>query len=230
MNHSADPAREETIYYLEMLSPAELRPAQLPLTDWDLRRAEIPCPELSRFFYTAVGGDWLWVDRLEWDYGKWLEWVARPGYEMWVAYVRGTPAGYFELDAQPNGETELGFFGLMPQFAGLRLGGAMLTRAIERAWAIPSRKVWLHTCSFDHPVALKNYLARGFHLARTERSLKPMPAAPLGPWPGAAKTTQQAETAAQLSGLPLKAGEHRPLASCAETALTGSPPSRTSAC
>ncbi len=26
------------------------------------------CPELNRFFYKAIGGDWYWIDRLPWTY------------------------------------------------------------------------------------------------------------------------------------------------------------------
>ena len=29
-------------------------------------------------------------------------------------------------------------------------------------------KVWLHTCSFDHKNALKNYISRGMKIYKTE--------------------------------------------------------------
>jgi GNAT superfamily N-acetyltransferase len=190
--------RTETISYLEMTCPDDLRPAREARVPFELRQAEIACPEWSRFFYTAGGGDWLWVDRLGWSYADWLAWVTRPGHETWVAYVAGTPAGYFELDGQAGGDVELEFFGVLPQFTGLGLGGELLTRAVQRAWAKPARRVWVHTCSFDHPAALPNYLARGFRLVRTETNVKEMPDAPLGPWPGAGKTD---DSTAQLARL-----------------------------
>lgn len=165
---------QETVYYYEMLSPTELRPAKPASIPWDLRRAELPCPELSRFFYISVGADWQWTDRLDWDYAQWLAWVSRRGYELWLAYVQGTPAGYFELDGEPEGDVELVFFGLLPQFRRRGIGGAMLTRAVERAWAKPARRVWLHTCSFDDPAAIPNYIARGFRLFRTQTQEKVM--------------------------------------------------------
>jgi GNAT superfamily N-acetyltransferase len=172
---------EETIYYLEMISPTELRPGKPAAISWDLRRAEVPCPELSRFFYLNVGADWRWTERLGWDYAQWMQWVTRPGYELWLAYVKGTPAGYFELDGESGRDVELVFFGLLPQFRRRGIGRAMLTRAVERAWAKPAHRVWLHTCSFDDPAALQNYLARGFRLSRTETHQKLMPKEPVEP-------------------------------------------------
>jgi GNAT superfamily N-acetyltransferase len=198
MNQQQTSICEETIYYLEITSLAELRPARLATVQYELRRAEIPCPELSRFFYTAIGGDWRWVDSLGRDYAQWLAYVTRPGYEMWIAYVGGTPAAYFELDGEPGGDTELVFLGVLPQFAGRGLGGALLTRAVERAWVGQSRRVWLHTCSFDHPVALQNYLARGFRIYRTDTHPKEMPREPLGPWPGANKTPEMTAQLARM--------------------------------
>jgi GNAT superfamily N-acetyltransferase len=159
---------QETVYHVEMLRPDELRPAKPAAVAWELRRAEVPCPELSRFFYTEVGADWKWTDRLDWTYAQWLSWVQGPGYEMWIPYVQGTPAGYFELAGPAGADVEIVFFGLLPQFRRRGIGGDMLTRAVERAWAKPARRVWLHTCSFDDPAALPNYQARGFRLFKTE--------------------------------------------------------------
>ncbi len=51
-----------------------------------------------------------------------------------MALSQGSPVGYFELDAQPNGHVELAYFGLLPQFIGQGLGSYLLTVVIERAW------------------------------------------------------------------------------------------------
>src|SRR4029077_6699601 len=64
--------REIEIYSLEMTSPADLRPSRPPAAGFRGERARGPCPELNRFFYTAVGGDWYWIDRLEWTCDQWL--------------------------------------------------------------------------------------------------------------------------------------------------------------
>src|SRR6516165_9668733 len=47
-------------YYLEMTDPAQHRRARAAL-ELEVRRAEIICPELNRFLYTAVGGNWFWT-------------------------------------------------------------------------------------------------------------------------------------------------------------------------
>jgi GNAT superfamily N-acetyltransferase len=154
--------REVTIRYLEMTSAADFKPARTPAEPLDFVRTKDALPEWNRFFYVAVGRDWYWTDRLVWTREKWLAWVDRPELETWVAYVRGTPVGYFELERQPEDNVEIAYFGLLPQFTGRGFGGALLNRAIDRAWEGSTRRVWLHTCTLDHPAALANYLARGF--------------------------------------------------------------------
>jgi ribosomal protein S18 acetylase RimI-like enzyme len=177
--------QQVTTYYLEMNSPAELRPALSVVADLEIRQASTPSPELNRFLYTAVGGNWYWIDRLGWTYQQWLDYLRRPEIETWVAYVGGTPAGYFELEQQAGGDVELAYFGLLPQFIGRGLGGLLLTRAVERAWQIGARRVWLHTCTLDHPAALAAYRARGFRVYKEETEAKELPAESPGPWPGA---------------------------------------------
>jgi GNAT superfamily N-acetyltransferase len=174
-----------TIYHLEMTDPADLRPARRRPPDTEIRRAEVASPELNRYLYASVGGDWYWRDRLNWTYARWLEWLDRPQLETWVAYLRGTPAGYFELERQYDDSVEIAYFGLLPQFIGLGLGGYMLTRAIERGWEMDPRRVWVHTCTLDHPGALANYQGRGLRIFKQEDVWVLLPPEPPGPWPGA---------------------------------------------
>src|SRR4051812_23459919 len=95
-----------TTYYLEMNSPDELRPGRTTRSDVSFVRVEMPMPELNRFFYTAVGGDWFWTDRLPWNYQRWLEYLNRPALETWILTVAGVPAGYAELEWQAAGDVE----------------------------------------------------------------------------------------------------------------------------
>ncbi|HTL04519.1 MAG TPA: GNAT family N-acetyltransferase [Gemmatimonadales bacterium] len=179
--------RQVRTTYLEMRSPGALRPSARVPPEVLLVRAAIPSPELGRFLYTAVGGAWYWRDRLVWSYRQWRDWLARPEVETWVAYERGTPAGYFELELQPEANLEITYFGLLPEFAGRGLGGYLLTQATSRAWSVAGSegRVWVHTCTLDHPGALSNYLARGYSVFKEEEHTVELPDAPPGPWPGA---------------------------------------------
>jgi GNAT superfamily N-acetyltransferase len=186
---------EITTWYLEQTDPAQLQPAGVPADPVTVTRAQLPSPELNRYLYTAVGGDWFWLDRLPWTWRQWHDWLDRPGVETWVATVRGTPVGYAELDGYRDGAVELAYFGVLPGFVGRGIGGHLLTVALREAWALagrwpgrpPVRRVWVHTCTLDGPAALGNYQARGMRLYRTERSTQDLPAEPPGPWPGAGR-------------------------------------------
>ncbi len=174
-----------TTTYLEMRDRSQVHQAYRERGDLEIKQITTPLPEFNRFLYTAVGGDWYWLDRLAWTYQQWLDWLDRPEVQTWVAYMSGAPAGYFELEAQAEGDVELVYFGLLPRFIGEGLGAHLLTIAVEQAWEMGARRVWLHTCTLDHPSALANYCARGFRVVREETRSEDIPPAPTGSWPGA---------------------------------------------
>ncbi|GGV45524.1 N-acetyltransferase [Streptomyces longisporoflavus] len=182
-----------TTWSLEQTAPGDLRPAAaLGGDDVRIVLAEIPSPEFSRFLYASVGGDLRWTDRLSLSYAQWQEQLAKPGVETWVAYEKGTPAGYVELAAQADGDVEIVYFGLIPAFRGRGIGGHLLSYGVRRAWDLaerhpelpPTKRVWLHTCSKDGEHAMDNYLRRGFRLFDTKVEEEPDVPTP-GPWPGA---------------------------------------------
>jgi GNAT superfamily N-acetyltransferase len=175
------------VFYLQMLSPLQLRSKNKPTPDVQLIEACEPLPELNRFLYTAVGGDWFWVDRLPWTYAQWQSAVGHKKHRTFVAYSNGTPAGYFELQLDAESGVELQYFGLLPGYYGRGLGGWLLSEAIQAAWAWQAKRVWVHTCTLDHPSALQNYLARGFVHYGSDVEQRNLPAKPPGPWPGAQK-------------------------------------------
>lgn len=174
-----------TVYYLEMLSPRDLRASTRTPDGVEIRQAQVPSPELNRYLYTAVGGNWYWRERLTWDYARWQSKISVPTYETWVAYQRGTPAGYFELEKHPDRSVEIAYFGLLPAFVGQGIGGLLLTSAIRRGWEWGGQRVWVHTCTLDHPNALHNYQARGLRIYKQDDVLVNLPETPPGPWPGA---------------------------------------------
>ncbi|RDI94979.1 GNAT family N-acetyltransferase [Meiothermus sp. QL-1] len=173
---------EVTTYYLEMTSPMALRPKREAPEGFLLMKAEIPSAEFQRFLYRSVGGPWYWYEKAHWGYEEWLAYAQNPRLHTWVAYLRGTPAGYFQLELQPEANVEIVYFGLLPQFCGMGLGGHLLTRALEEAWRLGAGRVWVHTCSLDSPAALANYQARGMRLYHSETRLLELPDEKLGPW------------------------------------------------
>ncbi|MEP5567575.1 MAG: GNAT family N-acetyltransferase [Halioglobus sp.] len=156
-----------TVYYLEMRSRDQLVPGKIA-KGLDIREAGIKRWPLNRFLYQYVGGPWDWKEKLVWSDSQWQAYAESDSLRTWVAYEQGSPAGYFELERQPDDTVELKYFGLAESFIGKGFGGHLLTCAIDEAWRWgQTKRVWVHTCSLDHPGALSNYKARGMQLYKT---------------------------------------------------------------
>ena len=161
------PQIDVTRTYLEMTSPSQQQGAGAAPPGVRLE----PVPNLSigffRFLYAEVGKQFFWRDRLTWSDQQIIEYLKGPVW-FWVLYHGGAPAGYFELKRHEDGSVEIAYFGLMPHAIGNGFGKYLLSQAIEQAWALGTERVWLHTCTLDHPAALPNYLKRGFRASGTE--------------------------------------------------------------
>ncbi|MEA3337009.1 MAG: GNAT family N-acetyltransferase [Chloroflexota bacterium] len=162
-------AESKTTYTLEMQRPEDLRPKHPDTPGLQIERVAVKCPEYNKFLHTVVGHQWRWGGRSHWTKDDWYTFVNRDELETWVATFAGTPAGYFELEKHTEGDVEILTLGLLPQFIGQGLGGSLLTVAVQRAWQMGANKVWLRTCSHDHPNALRNYLARGLVIRQTKK-------------------------------------------------------------
>ena len=133
----------------------KFRVRELTETDW----------RFNREMYFKVGEQWRWIDKRPWTDEQWKEYAIDPNLRTFAGYCGDDVAGYYELHRDAN-NVEIAYFGLLPDFVGRGIGGALLTSAIENAWAwapVPSR-VWVHTCNRDHPNAFANYQARGFKI------------------------------------------------------------------
>lgn len=159
-----------TTYYLEMTSTEQLR-VKPQRSDLQIIECEEPQPALNRFLYQLVGSTWEWGDLDDWSDAQWRTMVENEAHRTWVAYHRGAIAGYYELFRPDGRSTEIRYFGLAPQFLDRGLGGPLLSHAIHSAWQWPgTERVWVHTCTFDHPAALANYQARGMRIYQEEIS------------------------------------------------------------
>lgn len=167
---------EVTRTYLEMRSPGDLSPGPVLRQAPRLERIE-GCPvSFFRYLYEEVGRAYHWTDRLSWSDDQVREHLANPAVSLWLLTSGAAPAGYFELLTRDDASVEIAYFGLLPDFVGRGWGAHLLTQAVETAWAMNPGRVWLHTCTLDHPAALPNYLRRGFRRVREEVYTTELPA------------------------------------------------------
>ncbi len=165
---AGEPVQMET-YYLESNSLSEL--VEKPdLLHTQVTQCKVKMFQFNRFLYEIVGRQWGWNDKLSWSDQQWKAYAEADGLSTWVAYSGGSPAGYFELQQHKAASVEIAYFGLVPRFIGKGLGGFLLSKAIKSAWEMGASRVWVHTCSLDHPNALRNYQARGMKIFKTESS------------------------------------------------------------
>lgn len=166
MTDKTDQIQTVTTYYLEMLSPSSLDSKDLPT---EMRVTECVCKQyqFNKFLYSFIGEPWQWTDKLSWTDEMWENYVNNGNLRTWVAYVDGAIAGYYEL-LREGDDIEIIYFGLAESFIGKGLGGPLLSRAIRDAWQWHPHRVWVHTCSLDHPSALQNYISRGMAIYKEE--------------------------------------------------------------
>jgi GNAT superfamily N-acetyltransferase len=153
---------DDTVTYLEMFERPPMRALPAPHGKLALMRAEACTVSFYRYLYETVGTPWVWFERRLMSDAALAAELEKPSTEVFVLYVGGVPAGFFELNAAGPKATELCYFGLIPEFIGRRLGPFLLNAAIEQAWSRPIERYWVHTCTFDHPRALPLYQRAGF--------------------------------------------------------------------
>jgi GNAT superfamily N-acetyltransferase len=156
------------ITHLEITSKEQWIRRARTTNDVEIRECVVKQPRLNRFLYEYVGGDWRWTDRLVWTPEQWRDYAAADNLRTFVAYRQGSIAGYYELQRQDAGSVEIRVFGVTPEFIEQGCGRLLLDTAIENAFAWGARRVWLHTCTYDHPNALNNYLKSGFKIFKIE--------------------------------------------------------------
>jgi GNAT superfamily N-acetyltransferase len=161
---------EATRTYLELSRKNQFKPGFGTFPDLVIERVEQPTPELYRECYRRVGEAYHWRDRWDWTDQEIRAHLAQPEITLHVARRRSVLAGWYELRRVPDdGSVEIAYFGLLPGAIGQGLGKHLLSCAVRDAWALGPSRVWLHTCTLDHPHALPNYQKRGFAPYKTER-------------------------------------------------------------
>ena len=131
--------------------------------------------EAYRALFRKVGADWLWFSRLFMADDELAATLADPAVEIRILRSATEDVGLLELDFRQTGACELTFMGLTAACTGKGLGRALMTQALTIAWARPIERMWVHTCTYDHPSALRFYRQAGFtpYAVRVEVQVDP---------------------------------------------------------
>lgn len=146
---------------LEMLERP--RPRPLPAADFRLDRWRDPAPDRYRALFARVGGPWLWFSRLVMADARLTAITHAPTTQVYAVTDRhGIELGMLELDFAQPGTCELAYVGLVPELTGRGVGRWLMAQALALGWRAGITRLWVHTCTLDHPRALGFYRAAGF--------------------------------------------------------------------
>ena len=155
--------------YLEINSLQDLKEGNKPSEDYSLSLIDPINFQLNKFFYKNIGKKHRWVDRLIWSEQQWIDYVSNSKVKTYVLKKKDDLVGFFELIFHlENKEVEIAYFGILEEYQNKKLGSFLLSEAIKKSFNENINRVWLHTCSLDHENALKNYLARGMKIYKSE--------------------------------------------------------------
>ncbi|WP_188054367.1 GNAT family N-acetyltransferase [Sphingosinithalassobacter sp. CS137] len=139
------------------------RPAPLPPSSFALRRWRAPDPDRYRLLFRRVGAPWLWFSRLAMGTQQLEAILSDDRIEVYAATDRaGIEVGILELDFRESGQCQLAYLALVPELVGKGNGGWLMRHALALAWRKGVERVWVHTCTLDHPSALGFYRHYGF--------------------------------------------------------------------
>jgi GNAT superfamily N-acetyltransferase len=138
--------------------------------DLALELARVPRPELTWFrnLFRSVGENWIWFSRLAMTDAELAAIIHDRHVEVYVLKSGENEVGLLELDFRVADECELSFFGLTQPVIATGAGRFLMNRALELAWSRPIKRLWVHTCTFDHQDALAFYVRSGFRPFRLQ--------------------------------------------------------------
>lgn len=159
-----------TVTHLEATSPPGPARPPMPALKLAMLRVDRISVPYFRYLYAEIGRDWIWHERRLLDDATLAARFADPGVQVHVLHVDGEPGGYVEIDFRrlPE-EAELAFFGLRGALTGRGVGRWLLDWAMREMWRAEPRRLYVNTCTLDHPAALQLYQKLGFRPFAQER-------------------------------------------------------------
>ncbi|MBR0847859.1 GNAT family N-acetyltransferase [Bradyrhizobium diazoefficiens] len=154
------------VTHLEMTARPQRRDD--PPGAWGLRKVDAPAPGWYRDLYRRVGEEWLWFSRARMSDANLAAVIHAPGIEVYSLVVDGRDEGLLELDFRAPGQCELVYFGVTARLIGTGAARFLMNRALDLAWSRDLDRVWVHTCTLDHPSAVAFYQRSGFRPFRRQ--------------------------------------------------------------
>ena len=155
--------------YLEIKSLEGFNEVKKPSENYSVTLVNSVDFQLNKFFYKNVGKKYKWIDRLTWTDQNWIDYVSDKKLYTYILRDKNELVGYFELIFyQDSRESEIAYLGILEEYYGNKLGGYLLSEAIKQSFSLGSSRIWVHTSSLDHKNALKNYVARGMKIFKSE--------------------------------------------------------------
>jgi len=149
------------VTYLEMRTPPPALGTPT-LSEYIIRCVKRPDLDWYRAVYREIGKPWLWFSRLRLSDDELRTILHDPAVDIIALSHAGADQGLLEFDRRRFPDIELSFFGVAPALIGKGAGRALLAHCLPLAWEHHPQRVWLHTCTFDHPAALAFYMKFGF--------------------------------------------------------------------
>ena len=159
--------------FLEIKSINSLNEVKKISEDYSIEVLKSEEYQLNKFLYKKIGNKYEWKDRLNWTESNWIEYISNKNLITYILKKKNDLVGYFELFHHTDSkECEIIYFGILEEYFGKKLGGYLLSYAIKKSFTLGVSRIWLHTCSLDHKNALRNYLARGMKIFKTENVIR----------------------------------------------------------
>src|SRR3569833_1758538 len=154
------------VTHLEMTAPPARRDD--PPGAWTLRKVDTPALPWYRDLFRRVGEDWLWFSRPRMADAELAAIIHAADVEVYALVADGRDEGLLALDFREPGQCELAYFGVTSGLIGTGAARFLMNRALDRAWSRDVRRVWVHTCTLDHPSAVAFYQRSGFRAFRRQ--------------------------------------------------------------
>jgi|SRR5579862_4180572 len=148
------------VTYLELRAPREL-PTRAS-HEYRIRQVERPDCDWYRRLFREVGEPWLWFSRLRMSDEELRAILHDPSVDVFALSYEGEDHGLLEFDRRKFPDIEVAFFGVTPALIGKGAGRALFDYGLRLEWQHRPQRIFLHTCTADHPSALGFYQKFGF--------------------------------------------------------------------